>query len=62
MSDLVDQLLHPRTDAGVLAQVVGIVVVWALVAYTVRSDRNLVHFVTGLALLALAWRGLRAVH
>ncbi|MFN3216775.1 MAG: hypothetical protein ACE367_09800 [Acidimicrobiales bacterium] len=57
-----NELLFPRTDAGVLAQVVLVSVLWLLAAVAVRRNRDLVWFVSGLAMLAFAWFGLRALH
>lgn len=57
-----NELLFPRTDAGVLAQVVLVSVLWLVAVVAVRRNRDLVWFVSGLATLAFAWFGLRAVH
>ena len=57
-----NELLFPRTDAGVVAQIIVVSVLWLLLAVAVRRNRDLVWFVSGLAMLAFAWFGLRAVH
>lgn len=57
-----NELLFPRTDAGVLVQVIVVAVVWLGLVVAVRRNRDLVWFVSGLAMLAFAWFGLRAVH
>lgn len=57
-----NELLFPRTDAGVLAQVVIVVLLWLVAAVALRRNRDLVWFASGLAMLAFAWFGLRAVH
>ena len=57
-----NELLFPRTDAGVLAQVIIVAAVWLVAAVAMRRNRDLVWFVSGLAMLAFGWFGLRAVH
>lgn len=57
-----DELLHPRTDAGVLAQVGVVVAVWALALWRTRSARDLRLLVVGLGVLVLALMALRAAH
>ena len=57
-----NELLFPRTDTGVLVQVVIVSAVWLVAAVAVRRNRDLVWFVSGVAMLAFAWFGLRAVH
>ena len=56
------ELLFPRTDAGVLAQIVIVAAVWVVAVVVVRRNRDLVWFVSGLAMLAYAWFGIRALH
>lgn len=58
---MVDFLL-PRTDAGVLAQTIGAVVLFAGLAVAVRRNRDLLVFVAGLAMATAAWFALRTVH
>lgn len=60
-------LLLPRTEAGVPAQLVGVVVVFGgLVfgglAFAVRRNGDLLVFVGGLTTITAAWSALRAVH
>lgn len=55
-------LLLPRTDAGVLAQVIVAVVVFSGAAFTVRRNHDLLVFVAGLATVTAAWFGLRTLH
>lgn len=55
-------LLLPRTDAGVLVQVIGMAVTLAAVAVAVRRDRDLLWLVGGLAVFLLGFFGLRALH
>jgi len=57
-----NELLFPRTDAGVLAQVIVVSALWVVLAVVVRRNRDLVWFVSGLAMLAFSWFGLRSVH
>jgi ABC-type uncharacterized transport system permease subunit len=62
MVPAMNELLFPRTDAGVLAQIIIVVLLWLVAAVALRRNRDLVWFVSGLAMLAFAWFGLRAVH
>lgn len=55
-------LLLPRTDAGVLAQLVGAVLLFGGLALAVRRNRDLLVFVGGLATITAAWFALRTVH
>jgi hypothetical protein len=57
-----NELLFPRTDAGVLAQVIIVSALWLVAVVALRRNRDLVWFVSGLAMLAFAWFGLRSVH
>ena len=56
------ELLLPRTDGGVLVQVVVAVVLFTGLGFAVRRNRDLVVFVSGLAALTAAWFALRTVH
>ena len=58
----VGDLLLPATDAGVAAQVVGLVVVTALVLRLVRHERSLVTLTIGVSMVVLGLFGLRALH
>lgn len=62
MASLIDDLLYPATDAGVAAQVVGVVVVAAVMATLVRRERSLVMFTLGAAMVVLGLFGVRALH
>jgi hypothetical protein len=55
-------LLLPSTDAGVLVQVVGWVVVSGLGLYLTRNNKDLRLLVVGISILVLALMALRAVH
>lgn len=57
-----DELLQPRTDAGVLAQVAVVVVVWAYGLWRTRRDRDLRLLVAGLGVFVLGLMALRAAH
>ncbi|CAN5769032.1 hypothetical protein BH24ACT4_BH24ACT4_12580 [soil metagenome] len=59
---LIRDLLLPRTDAGVLAQVVGLVVVGVIAAVLVRRSREGLLFVSGVVLLTAGFFGLRMLH
>lgn len=56
------ELLLPRTDAGVLAQLLAFGAGAFLVLWLVRARRDVVVLVSGLTVLALALMGLRALH
>lgn len=56
------EILLPRTDAGVLAQAAGAVVMFAGAGFAVRRQRDLLVFVVGLAVITAAWFALRTVH
>lgn len=58
---VVDFLL-PRTDAGVLAQMIGAFLLFGGLALAVRRNRDLFVFVAGLATVTAAWFALRTVH
>lgn len=55
-------LLLPRTDGGVLGQLIVAAVVFAATGYAVRRHRDVLVFVVGLATIAAAWFALRTVH
>jgi Na+-translocating ferredoxin:NAD+ oxidoreductase RnfD subunit len=55
-------VLLPRTDGGALVQALTVLALLGGVLVFVRRDREWRRFVLGLAVLALAWFGLRAVH
>ena len=55
-------LLLPRTDAGVAAQAAVAVVLFAALGYASRNHRDYRIFVIGLALMTVAFFGLRMVH
>lgn len=59
---MVRDLLLPTTDGGVYAQAAGLVVVTAVALVLVRRNRDLVVFVTGVAVLTAALMALRTVH
>lgn len=59
---MIDDLLFPATDAGVLAQVVVLVVVAAVVLWLVRRTADLVWFVAGLTVLLAGLMALRTIH
>lgn len=62
MSDAIAELLNPSTDRAVIIQVGVILTTWLLAGLAVRRNRELLQFISGVALIALAWRGLRAAH
>lgn len=59
---IVMELLLPRTDAGAIGQAVVAAVVFALLWWAVRRDRDVRLLVGGMALFTFAMFGLRAAH
>ncbi len=55
-------LLLPSTDAGVLFQVVAMLVVWVGLLVIVRGSAEARLLVGGLGMITLAWFGVRALH
>ena len=58
---MLDALL-PRTDAGVLAQFIAVMVVSALAIIAVRRQPEWRIFVTGVSVLTLGLMAARAIH
>lgn len=56
------EILLPRTDAGVLFQVVLAAVTYGTLIVAVRRNRDVLSFVVGLATITAAWFAFRAVH
>lgn len=56
------QILLPGTDAGVLVQVVAVMVIWICLLVIVRRSAEARLLVGGLGMITLAWFGLRALH
>lgn len=59
---MLTDLLLPRTDAGVLAQGVGVAVAVVTAAVAVRRSTDALWLVAGVAVMLLALMGLRALH
>lgn len=59
---LVDDVLFPATDAGVVGQVLGVLAVTIALVWLVRRERSLVTLVIGVSLLLLGFFGLRGLH
>ena len=59
--DVIDLLL-PRTDAGVMAQVVGVTLVFAAALFAVRRQAHWRLLTVGLWILTYALVGLRLLH
>lgn len=57
-----EELLQPRTDAGVLAQAIVAAVVVAALAWRVRRDRDLLRLVLGGGVFLAGLFVLRAMH
>lgn len=63
MSELLLDLVLPETDRAVAVQWLVMAGVWAVViAATWRTERDIRHFVWGLAMMNLAWFSARTVH
>jgi hypothetical protein len=58
----VNDLWSPRTDAGVIAQVVITILIIAILTWAVRRERSLVLLVVGIGTVVLAWYGVRGLH
>jgi len=55
-------LLLPRTDGGVLAQLITVIVATVVVATLVRRERSLVILTIGVGTVTLGLMGLRTLH
>jgi hypothetical protein len=55
-------LLLPRTDSGVVAQLAVAAVVLAVAFVVVRRDRELRLLVVGVAVMTVAWCAARSLH
>ncbi len=56
------EVLFPRTDAGVLAQVVVVVAITVPALWAARRSKDAVALVLGLFLVIMAFFGLRTLH
>lgn len=59
---MLKDLLLPATDAGVLAQVIGLAVATAAGAFAVRRSPDMLWLVAGVATMVMGFFGLRALH
>ena len=57
-----NEVLLPRTDAGALAQVIGVIAVTIVVALLVRRERSLVMLTVGAGMVLLGVMGFRTLH
>ena len=62
MGDLIDELLRPRTDGGVLAQLVIVILLVPPGLWWARNDADRRWLVLGLAVFVLSWFALRTLH
>ena len=63
MKEFFLDLVLPKTDRVVAIQWIVMAVVWLVALIAVRSrDRDIRHFVLGLAVVNLAWFAARTVH
>ena len=56
------ELWSPRTDAGVLVQVIVTLLIIGGLTWAVRRERALVQLVLGIGMVVLAWYGIRGLH
>lgn len=59
---MIDDIVFPATDGGVLAQVIVLAVVAVVLLWLVRKVKDLVWFVAGLTVLVAGLMALRTVH
>jgi len=57
-----NEILFPRTDAGVLAQIVVLVVVTVIGIWASRRSKDQVMFVVGLFMITAAFFAVRTLH
>ncbi|HSL58474.1 MAG TPA: hypothetical protein VK866_11580 [Acidimicrobiales bacterium] len=62
MTDVLTEIILPRTDAGVLAQAIGAGLVFLIALVLVRRQPELRLLVLGIATMTAAGFGLRALH
>lgn len=56
------ELWSPRTDAGVLVQVIVTILLVIVLVWVVRRERSLVLLIVGIGMVVLAWYGIRGLH
>ena len=56
------ELWSPRTDAGVLVQVIVTLLIIGGLTWAVRRERALVQLVLGIGMVVRAWSGIRGLH
>lgn len=56
------ELLLPRTDGGVVAQLAVAALLFAVAFVAVRRDRELRLLVVGMAVMTAAWSAVRSLH
>lgn len=59
---MIDDIVFPATDAGVLMQLIVLAVVATVALWFVRKVKDLVWFVAGLTVLVAGLMALRTVH
>lgn len=62
IADLLIEIVLPRTDAGVLAQLVTLAVAVLVVSLLVRREHELLLLTWGIGLVLLGGMGLRSLH
>lgn len=58
----IGELWSPRTDGGVLAQVIITILLVVGLAIVARKEPAIVQLIVGIGLVVLAWYGVRALH
>ena len=58
----IGELWTPRTDGGVIAQVIVTIALIALLSWVARREPAVVQLIVGIGLVVLAWYGVRALH
>ncbi len=59
---VMDDVLFPATDAGVVGQILGVLAVTVTLVWLVRRERALVTLTIGVSFVLLGFFGLRALH
>lgn len=58
----IGEIWSPRTDLGVLVEVIVAVVIIVSLAFAVRREKALVQLVIGIGMVVLAWFAFRTLH
>ena len=55
-------LFFPATDGGALGQAIAVAVLWIVAVVVARRNREVVTFISGVAMVTFGWFGLRMIH